>query len=130
MEVLTHNFKPAARKALLDDDLRAAMGRAESGFVDTRKKATDELLNFDEFRSFGRDIKNHTLANLDYYLELFEKNVTDQGGHVHWAKNGEEANRIILDICKQANARLCKMYRERWFGSYKICLCNKISINT
>ena len=105
MEILTHNFKPAAREALLDDDLRAAMGRAESGFVDTRKKATDELLNFDDFRSFGRDVKNHTLANLDYYLELFEKNVTDQGGQVHWAKNGEEANRIILDICKQASAR-------------------------
>jgi len=105
MEVLTHNFKPAAKKALLDQDLRAAMGRAESGFVDTRKKVTDELLNFEEFRSFGRDVKNHTLANLDYYLELFEKNVTAQGGHVHWAKNGEEANRIILDICKQADAR-------------------------
>lgn len=105
MQVLTHNFKSAARAALLDDDLRAAMDRAEGGFVNTRKLVVDELENFEEFREFGKQVKNHTLANLDYYLELFEKNVQENGGHVHWARNGEEANRIILDICENSNAR-------------------------
>jgi L-lactate dehydrogenase complex protein LldF len=90
---------------LLDDDLRAALDRAEGGFVNSRKIVVDGLENFDEFREYGKQVKDHTLANLDYYLELFEQRVQENGGHVHWARNGEEANRIILDICKNTGAR-------------------------
>ncbi len=105
MEVRTHKFKSAARKALLDDDLRAAMAKAEGGFVNTRKKVTEELLNFETYREFGKALKNHTLENLEYYLKTFENNVIKQGGQVHWARNGEEANQIIVDICKRVAAR-------------------------
>ncbi len=105
MEVLTHNFKGASRAALLDEDLRAALGRAEGGFVNTRQKAVSALLNFEAYRDYGREIKNHTLENLEYYLTLFESNVIKYGGKVHWARNGEEANQIVLDICKATNAK-------------------------
>ncbi len=105
MEVLSGNFKSASRAALLDEKLQAALARAEGGFVDTRKKAVDELKNFESFREYGEKVKQHTLEHLDYYLELFERNVEKSGGRVHWAQNGEQANRIILDICARTNAR-------------------------
>jgi len=90
---------------LLDEDLRAAMGRAEGGFIDTRKMAVEELENFEEYREFARKTKNHVLAHLDYYLTQFESNVLASGGQVHWAGNGEEVNRIVLDICRRPDIR-------------------------
>jgi len=105
VEVRSHNFKNASRAALLDTELQAALARAEGGFVDTRQKAVDDLRNFESFREYGEQVKNHTLEHLDYYLELFEQNVGKAGGQVHWAQNGEQANQIILDICERANAR-------------------------
>lgn len=105
VEVLSGNFKSASRAALLDEDLRSALDGAEGGFVDTRARAIEKLRNFESFRTYGRDVKNHTIKYLDYYLEQFESNVLKSGGHVHWARNGEEANRIILDICKKSEAR-------------------------
>ena len=77
------------------------MSRAEGGFVDTRKMAVEELDNFQEYREFARDTKNHVLQYLDHYLIEFESNVTAAGGQVHWAGNGEEASRIVTDICQR-----------------------------
>ena len=105
MEVLSHNFKSASRAALLNEDLRTAMNRAEGGFVDTRKSAVDELLNFEEYRDFAYEIKNHVLQHLDYYLCQFEGKVIDSGGQVHWARNGGDVNRTVLDICGQAGVK-------------------------
>ena len=86
---------------MLDEDLRTAMSRAEGGFVDTRRAAVEELENFQEYREFARETKNHVLGHLDHYLCLFEKNATASGGRVHWAANGEDVNRIVLDICNR-----------------------------
>ena len=101
MQVKSSSFRTTATEALLDEDLRAAMGRAEGGFVDTRKRAVDELVNFQEYREFARNTKNHVLSHLDYYLTRFESSVMASGGQVHWASNGEEVNRIVLDICRR-----------------------------
>ncbi|HEV8681139.1 MAG TPA: lactate utilization protein B, partial [Stellaceae bacterium] len=42
----------------------------------------------------------------DFYLELYERNVTAAGGHVHWARNAADARTAILDICHAAGARI------------------------
>ena len=49
-------------------------------------------------------MKNEVLANLDLYLEAYEKQVIDSGGHVHWAETAEDAQKIVLDICRAAGA--------------------------
>ncbi len=105
MEVRSREFRSASKTALLNDDLRAALGRAEGGFVNTRKNSVAKLKNFAAYRSYGEQVKDHTLKHLGYYLCRFERKVIEQGGRVHWAKNGEEANNIILDICARANAK-------------------------
>ncbi|MGA8226742.1 MAG: lactate utilization protein B, partial [Xanthobacteraceae bacterium] len=57
-------------------------------------------------RDAARDIKNHTLAYLDLYLEEYERRVVAQGGHVHYAVTAADARSIILDICRAADAKL------------------------
>lgn len=105
MQVRTQNFKSAAKAALLKHDLRSALKRSRKGFVDVRQHAITALRNFDEYREYGKQVKDHTLKHLGYYLTQFETNVVNSGGQVHWAETGEQANKIITDICAAANAR-------------------------
>ena len=99
------DFKKNAARALGDAQLQKALGNVKQGFIDKRQKATERLPEFEALRNSARDIKNHTLQHLDLYLEAYEEKVTASGGHVHFARNAEEARDIILSICQDAGAR-------------------------
>ena len=99
------DFKKNAARALGDAQLQKALGNVKQGFIDKRQKATERLPEFEALRNSARDIKNHTLQHLDLYLEAYEEKVTASGGHVHFARNAEEARGIILSICQDAGAR-------------------------
>ena len=64
-------FKDNARQALADAQLQRALGLVKHGFVNRRRAAADRLPEFEELRDAARDIKNHTLAHLDLYLEAY-----------------------------------------------------------
>jgi L-lactate dehydrogenase complex protein LldF len=98
-------FNRNARKALDDAFLQKALARSEKGFIERRKAAVEKLPEYDALRDNARDLKDHILSHLDLYLEAYEKNVVASGGHVHWAATAEEANEIILGICKRLNAK-------------------------
>ena len=98
-------FQDRAKQALQDASLQRALAKARGGFVDHRQDAIDALPEFDAIRDAARDIKNHVLANLDGYLELYEQQVIENGGQVHWARDAEEACQIIAGICKDAQAK-------------------------
>ena len=97
-------FKENARAAIADPQLQGVLRRG-LGFVDRRQAAIDRLPEFDALRDSARDIKDHTLAHLDLYLEAYEQRVRAQGGHVHYAATPEEARVLILDICRNAGAK-------------------------
>jgi len=101
----TPQFKDNAHKALGDPQLQEAMGKLRVGFTASRAMAISKLPEFEALRDSGRDIKNHTLAHLDLYLEAYEKKVTESGGHVHFARTAEEARQVILDICRARGAK-------------------------
>ena len=46
------------------------------------------LPEFEALRDIGRDIKDHTLAHLDLYLEEFERKASAAGAEVHCAADG------------------------------------------
>jgi len=98
-------FKRNAHEALHDANLQQALGMVRLGFIDKRQAVVDKLPEFDALRDSAREIKNHTLAHLDLYLERYEKKVHDAGGHVHFARDAEEARGLILDICRKAGAK-------------------------
>jgi len=98
-------FKDNAARALDDAGLQKALGKAKGAFLQRRAEAVARLPEFEALRDIGRDIKNHTLANLDFYLETFAANVERAGGHVHWCSTADEARAAVLDICRKAGAR-------------------------
>ena len=102
----TRQFKANAHEALGDAQLQKALGNVRSGFIDKRAKAAGRLPEFEALRDSARDIKNHTLAHLDFYIEAYASKVEAAGGHVHFARNAEEANGIVLDICRAVDAKI------------------------
>ena len=100
----TPRFKENVHEALTDDRLQRAMSYA-GNFVPRRASAADRMPEFERLRDSARDIKNHTLAHLDLYLEAYEKKVTEAGGHVHYARDAEEARQIFLGLCRQRGAK-------------------------
>ena len=98
-------FKQNARQALGDAQLQGALAHVKRGFIERRQAAADKLPEFELLRDAARDIKNHTLAHLDLYLEAYEEKVTASGGHVHYARTAAEARDIALSICRAAGAQ-------------------------
>jgi len=70
---------------------------------DMQAKSLDE---WEELRNTADRIKTHSLSNLDFYLEQFEKNAQARGIQVHWAKDAKEHNQIVYDILKANNAKM------------------------
>ena len=105
MELTSQTFKKNAKAALADVQLQRALGHVRANFIEKRAKAVDALPEFEQLREAAREIKDHTLAHLDLYLEAFEEKVHEQGGEVHYAETGADAREAILAICRRASAR-------------------------
>ena len=104
MKPMSHDFMARAEVALHDPELQQALGKAKGGFVAKRAMAVAGLPEFEALRAASREIKEHTLNHLDYYLERYEQQVIASGGHVHWARTPAEARDIVIGICRAAGA--------------------------
>jgi len=105
MESTARAFKDNARAAVADPQLRRALGHVKVGFIEKRAKAAARLPEFEALRDAARDIKDHTLAHLDLYLERYEARVKACGGEVHWCRDAAAARDTVLAICRRAGAR-------------------------
>src|SRR5216684_4259201 len=106
MEPTSHSFPANVRVGLADPVLQRALGLARTGFPLRRAQAIERLPEFEGLREEGRQIKDHTLAHLDFYLELYEQNVAASGGQVHWARTAAEARAAVLEICRSVDAKI------------------------
>ncbi len=85
-----------------------AVQKATTRFLGGRA-ALVEILGQDrwqELRQAGHDLRLHAITHLDHYLERAEREVSKAGGHVHWARDAAEANRILLQIARQHQVKL------------------------
>ena len=99
------SFKIRAHDALANKTLKIAVERTAGTAENKRATAVGEYPEFSQTRSRGRRIKDHVLNNLSYYLQQFEKNAIASGSTVHWARDADEASRIVIDICKGVKAQ-------------------------
>jgi L-lactate dehydrogenase complex protein LldF len=104
MHVTSPAFKDNARAALADAGLQKALANARTGFVAKRARAVAALPEFEALREEGREIKNHVLANLDFYLETYARAVEASGGVVHWCETAEDARQAVVEICRSVGA--------------------------
>lgn len=100
------SFNERAHAALLDEKLQQALSVIPSGFVGKRTKAKAALPEFSELSDQAVRIKNHTLANIEGYLEQFEAAVQKSGGQLHFAPEPQDALDIIDEICATKDAKL------------------------
>ena len=101
----SQSFKLNARAALGDAGLQKALANSRPQFMARRSAAIAALPEFERLRNIGRDIKNDTLANLDFYVEAFAEKVEAAGGHVHWCATAQDARETVLRICHEAGAK-------------------------
>lgn len=92
------SFPDLARQMLRDTQLRHNLQMATSTIRRKRADVVAELPDWQELREAGRALKDRVLRHLDHYLVQFEAAVQRSGGHVHWARDAAEANRIVVDV--------------------------------
>jgi L-lactate dehydrogenase complex protein LldF len=100
----TPTFEESAKTSLNDAQLRRNLGKATQTIRAKRAVAVKEMPDWEELREAGHALKTRVMRHLDEYLLQLEESVERAGGHVHWARNAGEANRIIAEIAKSQDA--------------------------
>jgi L-lactate dehydrogenase complex protein LldF len=102
--------------------MAAAVQKATAKFLGNRAALVEALGHdlWQTLRQAGHDIRLHALTHLDYYLEEAEQAVTKTGGHVHWARDAAEANRIVLEIARRH--RVKKVVKSKSMATEEIGL--------
>lgn len=99
------NFRRLSRAALADDKLGEALHEVEFVMPVIRADALEQL-DFVAARERAAQVKDEALNNLAVYLQQFEQQVQAMGGHVHWARDDQEACDIVAGLCEAADAEL------------------------
>jgi L-lactate dehydrogenase complex protein LldF len=94
----TSSFPELARETLQNTQLRHNLQVATSTIRQRRADVVAEMPDWQELREAGRALKDRVLRHLDRYLVQFEEAVERAGGRVHWARDAEQANRIVVDV--------------------------------
>lgn len=93
-------FPQGAHWKLEDTQMRKNLRHATRTIRNKRAMRQAEMPDWEQLRMGGSTTKQHVIAHLDEYLLQFEEQVTARGGHVHWARDAEEANKVVLEIIK------------------------------
>ncbi len=89
-----------------DTIMRNAVVMAQERIGFNRQIMVKELGDWEAWRDRAeQQIRNHVLENLDAYLYQLSEKVTENGGHVYFAKTAEDATRYICNVAKQKNAK-------------------------
>ncbi|MCH8532852.1 MAG: iron-sulfur cluster-binding protein [Saccharospirillum sp.] len=97
-------FNPAAKEALGNTQLRSNFRSAMDGLMSKRLNAFQGW-DLEALRDLGAAIRHNALRQLPDLLEQLETQCQQNGIEVHWAEDGDDACRIITDICQQRKAR-------------------------
>src|SRR4051812_33965382 len=104
-DVRLEDLRARSVAALDDQFLRGAVRFTVERLRSSKAQSTEAFGNWEAWRERGREIRAHTLANLDFYLEQFATQATVAGAHVHFAKTAAEARRALLGIVRAQSAR-------------------------
>lgn len=97
-------FPAAARTRLRDTQLRGNLRKATHTIREKRLHVTGELPDWEALRDTGSAIKTDTMNRLPELLEELEREVTERGGTVHWARDGVEANEIVTRLVRETGS--------------------------
>jgi len=100
-----HKHSKAAKKFVANEE-RARWHDSALWFVRAKRdKMAQSLPEWETLRETASAIKMHAGSHLADRLEEFEAAATKLGVQVHWAKDAEEHNSIVLEILQQHDVR-------------------------
>src|SRR5882724_9680934 len=101
-------FDRKIHETVSNPQLQLTIYTATGRLVDKRKGSisTDLLPEYQDLRTQASAVKKHTIENLDYYLEQFERQVAAHGGKVVYCKDGDDVADFVLGLAKERKARL------------------------
>ncbi|MGP5219017.1 MULTISPECIES: lactate utilization protein B [Micrococcaceae] len=101
----TESFPDAAEHELANGQMRTNLRHATHSIRDKRLKVVGELPDWEDLRSAGSAAKEAAMADLPALLAQFEENFTARGGIIHWARDADEANRIVASLVSEQDTR-------------------------
>lgn len=93
-------FRKQALIAVEDIRLQGALDGATGHFRNAREAVLAEMPEVEALRDHLKAVREAALVDLATHLETFERQAQAAGARVHWARNGDEANRILVEIAK------------------------------
>ena len=96
------------------NDNRAKTTWHDATFWSLRQKRDNMasgLSEWEELREHASQIKQHTVTHLADYLEEFSTQLESRGVIVHWAKDANDFNNIVLDILQSHGVK--KMVKSK-----------------
>jgi len=105
IQIGSSSYQDRIESGLDDTFMRQAVYGAQERLKHNRIVSEEGLGNWEAWRALGEEIRQHTLENLDYYLEQLSDNVIERGGHVYFAQTPEEANDYIKQIVLEKEAK-------------------------
>ncbi|RDB42580.1 iron-sulfur cluster-binding protein [Halomonas sp. DQ26W] len=97
-------FHRQAHDALGNPQIRSNFRRAMDGLMTKRRDVFSDW-DLETLRDLGANIRLRALAKLPDLLEQLETNCEANGIRVHWAEDGEEACRIVRELCESHGAK-------------------------
>ena len=106
MTATLNQFKQNTTIALQDVQLQGALRGVAGGMFLNRDRALAEVPDVEQLRDQLKAIRSATLRRLAEHLQMFEHQAVAAGTQVHWAKDGAEAQGIVLDIARKNSVEL------------------------
>lgn len=98
-------FPKLAAPELRNPVLRHNLQMATHTIRDKRAHVVAEVDDWEELRVDGARSKDAALAHLDDRLEELERNLQAAGATVHWARDADEACRVVTELVQATGSR-------------------------
>lgn len=105
MNDLKKNFLSKSEVKAMDAEHKRKLAFNIGKYNEVVVKGKQQFSDLEMARKKAKNIKWKTMENLDKYLIQFEKKFTENGGKVLWASDANEANELVLEICKEHQAK-------------------------
>ncbi|MCC6611601.1 MAG: iron-sulfur cluster-binding protein [Burkholderiales bacterium] len=105
MQPQSLHFKERAAAELANTQLQSNMRRFGGRFVAARAKVLHELGDFEGMRTAAAAARDRALADLDVWIERFEREATRRGATVLFAETGAEVADLVLELCRRHGVR-------------------------
>lgn len=96
---------PRLAANFISDEARTRWHDQSLWFVRAKRdKAAGSVPEWEMLRERASEIKQNVVSHLPEYLEQFEENASRRGAVVHWARNADEHNAIVLGLLQDRGA--------------------------